>query len=71
MLYEVITLHAAARDNGRPGIGIMVAALILVDPRRAAEFAHPDDGGRFQQAAPNSAAMASLAAALRSKRAVK
>src|SRR5580692_10277240 len=45
------TLDAAAGNHGAPGVGEVIAASPLVDLRRSAEFAHPDDGGGVEQAA--------------------
>src|SRR5262249_47801378 len=39
-------LDPAAAQHHAPGVGEVVAALAVVDLRRAAELAHPDDHGR-------------------------
>src|SRR5205823_642798 len=36
-------LDPAAGKNCRPGRGKVIATAVAVDPRRAAEFTHPDD----------------------------
>ena len=43
--------NPAAGQNGRPGVREMVAAGVLVDLRRPAEFAHPDDERAVEQPA--------------------
>lgn len=43
-------LHAATGEYRGPGIGEVVPSLASVDLRGAAEFTHPEDGGRFEQA---------------------
>ena len=48
---RLAALDAAAGQHGAPGVREVVAALLLVDLRRAAELAHPDDQGRVEQAA--------------------
>ena len=47
---EGSALHAAAGHGKGPGVRVVVAAAGLVDPRRAAEFAHCDDEGVFEHA---------------------
>src|SRR5262249_12161992 len=43
-------LDAAASQDRGPGKGKVIAAAVPVDARRAAEFAHPDDQSRVEQA---------------------
>ena len=43
-------LHSAAANHDRPASRPVIAARVLVDPRRAAELAHPDDRGGIEQA---------------------
>src|SRR5262245_8252488 len=44
------TLDAAARKDGAPGGGEVIAALARIYLRRAAKLAHPDNQGRIEQA---------------------
>ena len=48
---HLAALDAAAGQDGAPAVGEVVAALLRVDLRRAAELAHPDDQRRVQQSA--------------------
>ena len=44
-------LHSASADDDRPASRPVIAARVLIDPRSASEFAHPDDRRRVQQPA--------------------
>src|SRR5262245_47882978 len=44
------SLHSGAADHNAPTPRPVVAARVTVDPRRAAELAHPDDRSILQQA---------------------
>src|SRR5262245_49854009 len=45
---DLTALDPAAGQHGAPGVGKVVAALLWIDPRRASEFAHPDDESRIE-----------------------
>ena len=40
---RVSTVDAASHEDGRPGQRKMIAAVVGIDLRRTAKFAHPDD----------------------------
>ena len=48
---DLAALDSAAGQDGAPAVGEVIAALLRVDLRRAAELAHPDDERRIEQAA--------------------
>ena len=48
---DLAVFHAAAADHDRPASRPVIAARVLIDPRRAAELTHPDDRGRLEQPA--------------------
>src|SRR5262245_25571837 len=48
---DLAALDTAARQRRTPGVREVIAPLVAVDLRRAAELAHPHDQGRVEQAA--------------------
>ena len=46
---DLAVLHAAAADHDRPASRPVIAARVLIDPRRAAELTHPDDRRGIEQ----------------------
>ena len=48
---DLAVFHAAAADDDRPASRPVIAARVLIDPRRAAELTHPDDRGGIEQPA--------------------
>src|SRR5262249_34882521 len=48
---DLAAFDAAAGEHGGPGSAVVIATAIVVDARRSAELAHPDDQGVIEEAA--------------------